>query len=174
VEALWFQNRENDNAIQTGPAAFDSQLACMLTAGCALGPDFYEPAAPNVTGSTKEPLKPSSASDGSGKGQGQRFVENLDIPGQWWETFHSRPLNDLIEDALKHNPDVQGAQAGLRVARETTEAQKGAYAPQISTGYNSYTQKVSSVVSPPGSTRSDFLTLHTVQVDVSYSLGTGR
>ena len=78
-------------------------LACMLTAGCAFGPDFYEPAAPNVTGFTKKPLKPSSASDGTGKGQGQRFVENLDIPGQWWETFHSRPLNDLIEDALKQS-----------------------------------------------------------------------
>jgi hypothetical protein len=76
------------------------------------------PAAPDVTGYTKEPLNASPASAGSGKGQGQRFVQELDIPGQWWATFHSRPLNDLIGDALKHNPDLQAAQAALRAAHE--------------------------------------------------------
>ena len=40
----------------------------------------------------------TSASAGSGLDQNQRFVQELDIPGQWWATFHSRPLNDLIED----------------------------------------------------------------------------
>jgi hypothetical protein len=79
-------------------------------------------------------------------------------------------LNDLVEDALKHNPNVQAAQAGLRVARETTEAQKGAYAPQISAGYNSFTQKASTIVSPPSSNPfTPYLTLHTAQVDVSYT-----
>ena len=145
-------------------------LASTLLAACAPGPDFQKPPAPNVTGYTKEALKPSSASAGSGKGQGQRFAGNLDIAGQWWEVFRSRQLNDLIEDALKHNPDIQAAQAGLRVARETTEAQKGAYAPTISPGYNSYTQKASSIVSPPSSNAATpYLTLHTVEVDVSYT-----
>jgi hypothetical protein len=62
-----------------------------LLAGC-------EPVAPDVTGYTKEPLKASTASAGSGLDQNQRLVQDLDIPGQWWATFHSRPLNDLIED----------------------------------------------------------------------------
>jgi len=151
-------------------AGMAAGLACNLLAACAFGPDFVAPSPPNVTGYTKESLKTSSASDGSGQGQGQRFVEKLDIAGQWWEIFHSRPLNDLVEDALKHNPNVQAAQAGLRVARETTEAQKGAYAPQISAGYNSFTQKASSVVSPPSSNAfTPYLTLHTAQVDVSYT-----
>jgi outer membrane protein TolC len=123
-----------------------------------------------VTGYTKEPLEPSSASYGSGQGQGQRFVDKLDIAGQWWEIFHSRPLNDLIDDALKHNPDIQAAQAGLRVARETTEVQKGAYAPTVNPGYNSFTQKASTIVSPPSSNPfTPYLTLHTAQVDVSYT-----
>jgi NodT family efflux transporter outer membrane factor (OMF) lipoprotein len=145
-------------------------LACILTAGCAFGPDFVAPAPPIVTGFTKEPLKASSASAGSGNSQGQRFVEKLDIAGQWWEIFHSRPLNDLVEDALKHNPDVQAAQAGLRVVRETTEAQKGAYAPTVSPGYNSFTQRASTIVSPPSSNPfTPYLTLDTSQVDVSYT-----
>lgn len=144
-------------------------LACALAAGCAVGPDFVEPSPPNVTGYTKELLKPSSASAGAGQGQGQRFVEKLDIPGQWWEIFHSRPLNDLIDDALKHNPNVQAAQAGLRVAQETTEAQKGAFSPTITPGYNSFTQKASTVVSPPGNTTGPYLRLHTAQVDIAYT-----
>lgn len=145
-------------------------LSMTLFSACAVGPNFETPAAPDVKGYTKESLKASSASAGSGKGQGQRFVETLDIAGQWWEIFHSRPLNDLVEDALKHNPDVQATQAGLQVTRETAEAQKGAYAPTVSPGYNSFTQKASTIVSPPSSNPlTPFLTLHTSEVDVSYT-----
>jgi NodT family efflux transporter outer membrane factor (OMF) lipoprotein len=149
-----------------GGGAFVSMI---LLSACAVGPNFETPAAPDVTGYTKEPLKASSASAGSGKGQGQIFVQDLDIPGQWWTIFHSRPLTDLIEDALKHNPDLQAAQAALRVAHENAEAQKGAFFPQISGGYNSFTQKVATDVSPPGSGPGPYLALHTAQLDVSYA-----
>jgi hypothetical protein len=93
------------------PGVVTAFVAATLVTSCAVGPNFETPAAPDVTGYTKESLKASSASAGSGKGQGQRFAQDLDIPGQWWATFHSRPLNDLIDDALKHNPDLQAAQA---------------------------------------------------------------
>jgi len=144
-------------------------LTMTLLAGCAVGPDFLEPAAPDVTGYTKEPLKASSASAGSGLGQGQRFVQDLDIPGLWWATFHSRPLNDLIEDALKHNADLQTAQAALRVAYQNAEAQKGAFWPQVGGNYNSQSIKVAAEVSPPGSTPGDYLRLHTFQLEVAYA-----
>lgn len=144
-------------------------LTCNLLAGCAVGPDFQKPPAPEVTAYTPKPLAHRTVSAESRGGAAQHFVQDLDIAGQWWEIFHSRPLNDLVEDALKHNPDVQAAQAGLRVARETTEAQRGAYAPQISAGYNSFTQKASTAVSPPGNTTGPYLRLHTAQVDISYT-----
>ncbi|HTV33459.1 MAG TPA: efflux transporter outer membrane subunit [Methylocella sp.] len=163
----WRAGTESGKTLFIGSAA---SLTMTLLAGCAMGPDFIEPAPPPVTGYTKEPLKPSSASDGSGQGQGQRFAERFDIEGQWWEIFHSRPLNDLIADALKHNPDIQSAQAGLRVAHETTEAQRGAFAPTVAPGYNTFTQRASTIVSPPSSSAvSPYLTLNTAQVDVGYT-----
>ncbi len=154
---------------RSGAAAFAGMtagMACTLLAAC--GPDFQKPAAPDVTRFTPEPLAHDLA--GSGKAGGpQHFVEGLDIPGQWWETFHSRALNDLIEDSLKHNADLQAAQAALRVAHETAEAQKGAFYPQVSGNYNGFRQKVAGEVSPPGVTPSDFFSLHTFEVDVSYA-----
>ncbi len=144
-------------------------LTMTLLAGCAVGPDFLEPAAPDVTGYTREPLKASSASAGSGLGQGQRFVQDLDIPGQWWAAFHSRPLNDLIEDALKHNADLQTAQAALRVAYQNAEAQKSAFWPTVTSNYNNFTQKASTEVSPPGNTTGPYLRLYTGQLDIAYT-----
>jgi NodT family efflux transporter outer membrane factor (OMF) lipoprotein len=140
-----------------------------LLAGCAVGPDFLAPAAPDVTGYTKEPLKASSASAGSGLDQNQRFAQGLDIPGQWWETFHSRALNDLVEDALKHNPGLESAQATLRAAYQTAEATKGAFWPTITPNYNNFTQKASTVVSPPGNTTGPYLRLYTAQLDIAYT-----
>jgi NodT family efflux transporter outer membrane factor (OMF) lipoprotein len=149
-------------------AGMATGMVCNLLAACAVGPDFKEPPAPAVKGFTSKPLARETASAGN-SGGAQHFVQDLDIPGQWWAAFRSRPLNDLIEDALKHNPDLHAAQAALRVARENEDAQKGAFYPQVSGNYNSYRQKVAEVVSPPGSTPSDYLTLHTLQVEVSYA-----
>jgi NodT family efflux transporter outer membrane factor (OMF) lipoprotein len=150
----------------SGGAAY---LTMTLLAGCAVGPDFLVPAAPDVTGFTKEPLKASSASAGSGLDQGQRFAQGLDIPGQWWAAFHSRPLNDLIEYALKNNPDLQSAQAALRAAYQNAEAQKSGFWPTITPNYNNFTQKASTVVSPPGNTTGPYLRLYTAQLDISYT-----
>ncbi len=145
-------------------------LTITLLTGCAVGPDFVEPAPPDVTGYTKEPLKPSSASAGSGFGQGQRFIEGLDIPGQWWETFHSRALNDLVEDALRHNPDLQSAQAALRVAYQNAEAAKGPFLPTVGGSLTTFRTRAASEVSPPSSvSTSPYLSLATPLVDISYS-----
>jgi NodT family efflux transporter outer membrane factor (OMF) lipoprotein len=153
-------------------------LAAILLAGCAVGPDFVQPAAPDLTGYTKEPLKPSTASAGSGLGQGQRFDEGLDIPGQWWETFHSRALNDLVEDALKHNPGLESAQAALRAAYQTAQAAKGPLFPTMGGSFTANTTRASEFVSPPGSGVSPngvvttpippYLRLYTPAVDVGY------
>lgn len=45
--------------------------------------------------------------------------------------FAAKPLNDLIEQSLKNNPDVKASQAALLVARENVVAQRGADYPNV-------------------------------------------
>ncbi|MGH6968854.1 MAG: efflux transporter outer membrane subunit, partial [Stellaceae bacterium] len=64
-------------------------------------------------------------------GAAQHFNLGEDIPGEWWSLFHSPALNALVEDALKHNPDLTVAQASLRQAHENTLATEGGFFPSI-------------------------------------------
>ena len=70
---------------------------------------------PNVDRYTPQPLPAQTASVEVKGGEVQRFVQDMDIPGQWWTLFHSKPLNDLIAQALKANPDTGGGAS--RIAR---------------------------------------------------------
>ena len=75
----------------------------LLLANCAVGPDFQQPAAPDVTGYAPQPLAEQTSSADVKGGEAQRLVQDLDIPGQWWTLFHSAALNALVEQALKNN-----------------------------------------------------------------------
>jgi len=144
-------------------------IPMIFLSACAVGPNFEPPPAPEVGGYTPEPLAPKTAASPGPEGKAQRFVQGLDIPAQWWAVFHSRPLNDLIEDALKHNPDLQAAQAALRAAHENAEAQKGLLYPQVSANFNPIGGKTGEDVAPILSNNSVFYSLTIAQVSVSYT-----
>ena len=99
--------------------------------GCTVGPDFHPFAAPAVSGYTPEPLPPHTASADVTGGAPQTLQAGGKIPGQWWTLFHSPQLNRLIEQALKANPNLQAAQAALRVAEESAFAEEGYYYPSV-------------------------------------------
>jgi NodT family efflux transporter outer membrane factor (OMF) lipoprotein len=140
--------------------------ALLLIAGCAVGPNFKTPAAPNV--SRYAPLSTTSSTASVAGGEAQHFSEKIDIPGEWWRLFRSKPLNDLIERSLKANPDIKAAQAALKVARENVLAQKGAFYPSI-TGTSSATRsKTSNELSPTPANNDLYFNLYTHQVAVSY------
>ena len=141
----------------------------VLLTGCAVGPDFRRPTAPNVERYTPQSLPDQTASVEVKGGEAQRFVHDMDIPGQWWTLFHSKPLNDLIEQALKANPDVAAAQAALRGARENVYAQQGAFFPSIDASFNPTRQKISDALSSPLNNDSNVFSLHTAQVAVAYT-----
>lgn len=106
--------------------------AAAVTASCAVGPDFQRPRPPDVAGYTPEPLAAATASAPARGGEAQRFVQELDIPGQWWTLFRSEALNRLIERAMQGNPTLDMAQAALRRANEMLYAGEGALFPSVS------------------------------------------
>jgi len=142
--------------------------ASLLFAGCAVGPNFKKPTAPNVAGYL--PTQPSTTTNvpNLSAGEAQQFVQNRDIAGDWWTLFHSAALNDLIERALKANPNLKAAQAALVVARENMLAQRGAYYPTVSGGFTASRQKTSVLLSPVPNANVFNFSLYTPQVSVSF------
>ena len=113
-------------------ACFIAISALLLTAGCAVGPKFKRPAAPDVGGYTPAPHFDHQQHEPTLPAERRNtLLKGSDIPGEWWTLFHSKPLNDLIERSLKANPDLKAAQAALLVARENVLAQRGAYYPSV-------------------------------------------
>jgi NodT family efflux transporter outer membrane factor (OMF) lipoprotein len=141
-----------------------------LIGGCAVGPDFGRPAAPQAERYTPAPLPVKTSSTDAPGGEAQRFVQNMDIPGQWWAIFHSEALNTLIGQALKANSDVQAAQAALRTAQENLYAQQGGLFPTVSASFIPQRYKNASEVSPTLITFVPYFNLFTAQVTVSYLL----
>jgi NodT family efflux transporter outer membrane factor (OMF) lipoprotein len=141
-----------------------------LVAGCAVGPNFHRPPAPAVKGYTPEPLASKTAKANVAGGEAQRFVQGLDIPGQWWRLFHSERLNRLVEEAIKYNPTIEAAQQALRVAREDVAAQKGSFYPSVSGNFTPSRNKTATgALSPASASGNPYYSLYTTQLSISYA-----
>lgn len=144
-------------------------LVPLLLVGCTVGPDFRKPDPPNATGYLPGTHPVQTVSTSGEFGAAQRFVTGMDVPGQWWTLFHSRPLNDLIEQSIRTNPNLAAAQAALRQARETVAAQKGSYFPQVTAGLSaSRNLSPTASVSPAGPTSNPYYSLITPQLNLSF------
>jgi NodT family efflux transporter outer membrane factor (OMF) lipoprotein len=140
-------------------------LLCM--SGCAVGPNFKRPAAPDVSDYAAAPLLTTAASNVAG-GQAQRFAKGADIAADWWTLFHSKPLNELIEQSLANNPDLKAAHAALLVARENVLAQRGVYYPSVAANFSASRQRQSGQIAPALNSNEFLYNLFTPQVSVSY------
>ncbi|HYZ61506.1 MAG TPA: TolC family protein, partial [Acetobacteraceae bacterium] len=136
--------------------------------GCAVGPDFLNPFAPEKARYGEVPDK--TVGSAIQQGEAERFVRDMDIPGQWWSVFHSQPLDDLIKKALNANPTISAAQATLRAAHENVLAQQGAYYPQVSAGLSDARYLTpTKALSPVSASGSPYYSLFTAQLSVSYT-----
>lgn len=149
-------------------AAFFPTTVLPLVMGCKVGPNYKAPTAPQATGYRPSPLTTTTATSNVTGGEAQKFMSGEDIPGEWWMLFHSKPLDDLIEQALKANPDIKAAQAALLVARENVMAQRGAYFPNVSAGFSADHSKSSDVISPATANGALTYSLYTPEVAVSF------
>ncbi len=140
----------------------------LLLSGCEVGPDFHRPAAPGQAGYTPEPLQLATAGTAVFGGEAQRFVPGGDLSGAWWTLFRSRPLNDLIDQALQGNPDVAAAQAALRQANENVYAGQGSLFPTLGASAQIERQRLSGAEFGNANLNETF-TLTTAALNVSYA-----
>src|ERR1700691_5664103 len=120
------------------------QAACGVSAGvlalaisgCAVGPTFVAPPAPDADGYVRGKLASPDPGRGGPPVAGQHFVTGADVSARWWSAFKSPPLNQLVRRSVDHNPNLQAAEAAIKVARYNALAQRGLYFPQISGSSN--------------------------------------
>lgn len=148
--------------------AFVAAWVFAAVTGCAVGPNFKKPAAPDVDAYTPHPLSPTVAVPNIAGGESQRFANGRDISADWWTLFHCAPLNELIDAALANNHDLKAAQAALSVARENVLAQRGVYYPSVTGNFSASRQRQSGQVAPALNSNAFLYNLFTPQVTVSY------
>jgi NodT family efflux transporter outer membrane factor (OMF) lipoprotein len=145
-----------------------SALAPALLVGCAVGPNYHAPAAPETQGYTPDDLPSATQATAVSGGEAQRFAFGGDLPGQWWTLFGSEELDALIAQALKRYPDIAAQQAALRAARENVRAEQGVFVPQVQGAANQQRAKISGASISPGFP--SFITsLYQATVNVSYT-----
>jgi NodT family efflux transporter outer membrane factor (OMF) lipoprotein len=146
-------------------------LFSVLLTACAVGPNFRPPAAPRTSSFTPPgslpAITPAAPVPG---GDAQRFVDGLDIPGEWWTLFKSPELNALIARGLAHSPTLEAAQAALRQANETLAAERGSFLPSLSGQYQAERERASGAEFGLPQAGSLLYTLNSASVNVSYTL----
>jgi len=145
-----------------------SMAVALWLGGCMVGPDFQRPDAPKVSSYTAMQLAKKTASADVAGGQAQLFLQDKDIPAQWWKLFHSTSLNKLVKEALRANPDLKAAKAALVQAQENTYAAEGVFFPSLDAKGLTLRQKTSSALFGSANGGSSKFNLFNASVDVSY------
>src|SRR5580700_10724243 len=156
------------------------QAACGVSAGvlalaisgCAVGPTFVAAPAPEADGYVRGKLASPDPGRGGPPVAGQHFVTGADVSARWWSAFKSPPLNQLVRQSVDRNPNLQAAEAAIKVARYNALAQRGLYFPQISgnsNGSDSLIANPRQVPPIPTIGPQDEFTLVTNQLTVSFT-----
>jgi len=149
---------------------FLATTALVSLTACAVGPDFHKPAPPSAASYTPEAMANETTSTGVKGGQAQKFEVGSDIPGEWWNLFHSKPLNELIGEALTNNPDLASAAAALRGAEEGVYAQEGYYYPTFQANFTGSRYHNAVQPSPTLAVFVPYFNLYSAQVSASWTL----
>ncbi|MCG6972760.1 MAG: efflux transporter outer membrane subunit [Desulfobacterales bacterium] len=146
-------------------------LGGALLMGCAVGPNFRPPKAPDTQTYTSRALPSETATAAVAGGTVQRFKMGEKIPDQWWKLFHSEALDRLIRRALVDNPTTAAAQAALRQAQELLRAQYGAtWFPGVDANLSASRQRFGGASFGQASGGGSTFELYNASVNVSYLL----
>ena len=119
-------------ATPTRRQVLGAAILSAVLAGCTVGPDYRTPPAPEAARFTEKPMPGRTVAAATVGGGAQNLGTGRDIPGDWWQVFHSPQITTLVTQALTANPDVAAAKATLLQARETMRAEQGALFPSLS------------------------------------------
>lgn len=144
--------------------------ATLFASGCALGPDFKTPAAPQATSYTREALPERTVTVAVPGGEAQQFLAGRALPDRWWTLYQSPQLNALVEQALAASPTVSSAQAALRVAQQNYRVERSNLSPSADASFNAVRQKIdtASFGNPGGGGL--IYNLYNASIGVSYGL----
>jgi NodT family efflux transporter outer membrane factor (OMF) lipoprotein len=144
-------------------------LALLVACKGTLPPPTPVPPAPTATGYADVPPSATvSTNVAGGGGASQRFVRDLDVPGQWWTLFHSKELSALVDESIAKNPDIDAAQAALRALREQFYAQRASAYPNAQGSFSVSREQVPTYLSPPLNSTNYAYAVHTLSLDVAY------
>ncbi len=167
--SLLGSNRMKKRRGQMLPFMAASILAGFLT-GCAVGPDFERPAAPDVSRYTAVSLPEQTASAPGSLGNAQHFILGQNVNAQWWRRLGSSKLNALVKQAFQANPTLAKAQATLRQAKEIYSARSGATVyPQVDGGLGALRQRTNPGAQGQSGESREF-SLYNASIDVHYQL----
>ena len=107
-----------------------------LLYGCSVGPDFERPKAPVATRYSPSAMQEQTATANVALGASQHFDTAMEVPYDWWTLYRSPYLDQLVQQAFKHNPSIEAAQAALGQAQEFANAQQGYFYPTVTASYS--------------------------------------
>jgi NodT family efflux transporter outer membrane factor (OMF) lipoprotein len=124
----------------------------LVLSGCAVGPNFERPAAPENERYTAQPVPELlGATPGA---QSQRLRPGAKIPAQWWELYRSRALTEVLRAAIDGSRTIAAARATLAAARENALAARGGYLPQLDASASAQRRRGSANLYSVGATAS--------------------
>ena len=91
-------------------------LALVVTASlgaCAVGPEFRSPSLQAEAGYRADALPGQTVAADGPTGDAQAFLQDSEVPRQWWMLFGNDELNRRVEQALANSPTIASAQAAL-------------------------------------------------------------
>ncbi|HEU5046515.1 MAG TPA: efflux transporter outer membrane subunit [Rickettsiales bacterium] len=144
--------------------------ATLALSSCAVGPDFKSPKGPDIARYTDSEMPGKTASAKGDTGAAQRFAKGADVPMDWWKQFGSEPLNKIVDEAFKENPDLEAATASLRQAQEAYYATRGDFLPSIDAGFKATREKFNPAAFGQTGAPASIFTLYQGTVNVSYNL----
>ncbi|MEA3181613.1 MAG: hypothetical protein QOI59_5136 [Gammaproteobacteria bacterium] len=102
---------------------FATVVVATVLASCAVGPNFKRPNTPKSAYSQPpQTIGPQSVMYGG------------EVAADWYTLFHSESLNALVQEALRANPDLEGARHNLLAAQYELQAVAGTALPQVDVG----------------------------------------